>query len=95
MARTHLVAISGEEVRDHIGKPVGMLYVRWAGFDHVWGDVYSATGGRIQHMVLRQVVVNEPNALRMRWWDLLSKSEARESTAESPCVILVILRDFY
>ena len=86
-----LVALSGEEVRDHIGQPVRMLYAWWAGFDRVWRDVYYVTGGRIQHMVLRQVVVNKSNALRMRWWDLLSRSEARESTAESPCVIGVFL----
>ena len=80
-----LLSLSGEEVRNHVGKPVGMMYAWWAGFDRVWRDVYSATGGRIRQMVLRLVVVNESNALRMRWWDLLSRSEARESTAESPC----------
>ena len=90
-----LVAFSGEEVRNHVGKPVGMMYAWWAGFDRVWRDVYSATGGRIRQMVLRLVVVNESNALRMRWWDLLSRSEAREFTAESPWDIRVVLRDFY
>ena len=75
-------------------KPVGILYAWWAGFDRVWRDVYYATGGRIQHMVLRLVVVNASNARCMRWWDLLSRSAARESTAESPCVIRVLLRDF-
>ena len=72
-----------------------MMYAWWAGFDRVWRDVYSATGGRIRQMVLRLVVVNESNVVGMRWWDLLSRSEARESTAESPCDIRVVLRDFY
>ena len=89
-----LVTLSGEEVRDEQGRLVGCLYTRWTRFEDVWFDVYHRTGGRIRQIVFGALAVDEIAAGSLRWSSLLSRSEARKFSEESPYVVSVLLQGF-
>ena len=91
-----LVTLAGDEVRDERGAPVGVLFTTYVrGFDRVWSDLYSKTGGRLRKLVHGHLVVDESSKDRTRWSRVLSRSEASACGDESPFVLRVLLRGFW
>ena len=90
-----VVLLSGESVRDHIGKVVDLLVARWGeGFDRVWDGVYRLTGGRVRQIILGTRFVDETSKRAFKWSVFVGRSEARRCQKESPLELPVLLGDW-
>ena len=88
-------ALSGEVVRDERREPVAAFYTTWGQeWIRVWDHVYRTSGRRIPRIVLKTVALDKTNVATMRWSRLLSRSDARRCTADSPYLLPVELGAF-